>query len=127
CRACRMCVYPGYDSSSVVETIGFLALRIVSIWGITFLIDELVQRTTTSALVDLRALAASLDTLTSSRLFNPTTSPRSRPILAGSISTPPTILKPGRTATCLTMAAPIGPRPKWRTRMEAIERELYFP
>src|SRR5258705_321136 len=57
---------------------GVLAFRIVSIWGITLLIDELVQRTTTSGFADLSAPAASPDTLTPSRFVRPTTSPRSR-------------------------------------------------
>ena len=33
---------------------------------------------------------------------------------------PPTILNPGRVATCLATAAPIGPRPKCITLMEGI-------
>ena len=57
-----------------------------------------------------------------SRPGRPTTSPRSRPILAGSTSTPPTILNPGRLDTCLRMAAPIGPRPKCITRMFGMGR-----
>src|SRR5215467_6611109 len=41
------------------------------------------------------------------------------------MSTAPTILKPGRTATCLTIAAPIGPSPKCITLMLGITRGLY--
>ena len=40
----------GYDSSSVVETIGTFSFRIVSICGITPFSDELVHSTTTSGL-----------------------------------------------------------------------------
>src|SRR5262245_36184245 len=45
------------------------------------------------------------------------TSAMSRPVIDGSESTAPTILKPGRLATCRATAAPIGPRPKCITRM----------
>src|SRR5712691_4334762 len=102
-----------------------LDLRIVSICGSTFLIEELVHSTTTSGFADFSTLAASADTLAPRRLGIPTTSPRSRPTLAGSISMAPTILKPGRAATCLTMAAPIGPSPKCITRMLGITCGLY--
>ena len=112
CRACRTCVYPGYASSSVVVTMAVFDLRMVSICGITFLIDELVHSTTMCGFAAFNAVRASPDTLTLSRFGKPTTSPRSRPTLAGSMSIPPTILNPGRVATCLTMAAPIGPSPK---------------
>src|SRR5204863_1047631 len=88
----------------------------------TFLSDELVHRTTTSGLLDLRALAASPDTLRPRRPERPATSPRSRLILAGSTSTPPTTLNPDRAEICLRMAAPIGPRPKCITRMLDIRR-----
>src|SRR5947207_9178016 len=100
-------------------------LRIVAICGSTFFSDELVQRMTTSGFADFRAFTASPDTLTPSRFGSPTTSPRSRPTLAGSISIAPTILKPGRAATCLTIAAPIGPSPKCMTLMLGIRGELY--
>src|SRR5262245_18541071 len=40
--------------------------------------------------------------------------------MAGSLSMPPTIFNPGRCATCLTIAAPIGPSPKCITRMLGI-------
>src|SRR3954466_9853276 len=91
--------------------------RIVSICGSTALMDELVQRMTTSGLAAFSAFAASPDTFAPIRLDNPTTSPRSRPTFAGSMSMAPTILNPGREATCLTMAAPIGPSPKCMTLM----------
>ena len=55
-RACRMCVSPGYASSSVVDTIGSLRFRISSICGITLFSDERVQCTTTSGLAALIAL-----------------------------------------------------------------------
>ena len=45
-----MWVYPGYASSSVVDTTATFALRIVSNSGITFLSDDDVQCTTTSRL-----------------------------------------------------------------------------
>ena len=64
------------------------------------------------------------DTFTPRRFGSPTTSPRSRPTLAGSMSMAPTILKPGRAATCLTMAAPIGPSPKCMTRMFGIDLRI---
>src|SRR5713226_6562510 len=91
--------------------------RIVSIWGMTFLISELVQCTTMSGLAAFSAFAALSWTRSPRRLLRPTTSPRSRPTFAASISIAPTILKPGLPATCFTMAAPIGPRPKCNTRM----------
>src|SRR5262245_60225928 len=87
--------------------------------------DDDVHSTTTSGFAAFNAFAASPDTLTPSRFERPTTSPRSRPTLAGSISMPPTILNPGRCATCLTMAAPIGPSPKCITLMFGISLELY--
>ena len=102
-------------------------MRIVSICGSTFLIDELVHSTTTSGFADFSAFAASPDTLTPSRLGRPTTSPRSRPTFAGSMSIAPTILNPGRDATCLTMAAPIGPSPKCITRMFGISLRIIAP
>src|SRR4029079_10554540 len=96
----------------------------VSICGSTFLIDELVQRMTTSGLAAFSALPASADTFTPSRLGRPTTSPRSRPTFAGSMSIAPTTLKPGRVATCLTIAAPIGPSPKCNTLMLGINLRI---
>ena len=54
-----MLLFVGYASSSVVETIGTFSLRIASICGRTFFIDEFVHSTTTSGLVDLMALRAS--------------------------------------------------------------------
>src|SRR5215212_1134731 len=101
------------------------ALRIPSICGSTVLIEELVHRMTTSGFAALSALAASAETFAPSLLGRPTTSPRSRPTLAGSMSIAPTILKPGRAATCLTIAAPIGPSPKCMTLMLGITRGLY--
>src|SRR6516165_10029368 len=120
-----MCVYPGYDNSSVVDTIGVFDFRIVSICGITSLREDAVQSMTTSGFADFNARAASPETLTPILFGRPTTSPRSRPILAGSMSMPPTILNPGRYAICLAMAAPIGPSPKCTTRMFGISLELY--
>ncbi len=76
-----MLPFVGYASSSVVETIGTLSLRIASICGRTFFIDEFVHSTTTSGFVDLMALLASSDTLTRSVRPRPATSPRSRPDL----------------------------------------------
>ena len=73
-----MLPFVGYASSSVVDTIGTLSLRIASICGRTFFIDELVHSTTTSGLVDLIAFFASSDTLTRSVRPTPATSPRSR-------------------------------------------------
>ena len=55
--------------------------------------------------------------LTLSLRPTPATSPRSCPTFAGSMSTAPTILKPLRSATWRTTAAPMGPRPKWITLM----------
>jgi hypothetical protein len=89
----------GYDSSSVVETIATFFLSTASICGITFFSEELVQSTATSGLPLLMAPAASLVTRTRSFLSSPITCPRSRPILAWSISTAPTIWKPFRDAT----------------------------
>src|SRR5205814_3125677 len=84
------------------------------------LIDVLVLRTTTFGLADFSAFAASPEIFTPRRFGSPTTSPRSRPTFAGSMSMAPTILNPGRDATCFTMAAPIGPSPKCITRMVGI-------
>src|SRR5258707_1235512 len=67
----------------------------VSICGSTFLIDELVQRMTISGLVALSAFDASGATLTPRRLGSPTTSPRSRPTLAASMSVAPTMVIKG--------------------------------
>src|SRR5215471_1170827 len=117
--ACRTFVYTGYASSSVVETIGTLAFRIASSCGITAFIDELVHRTTTCGFMFL-SRDASGSTRTPIRPLSPATSPTSRPAFAGSLSMPPTILKPGRCAICCTIADPIGPRPKCTTRMLGI-------
>src|SRR5262249_40336468 len=97
----------------------------VSICGTTFLIDELVHSTTTSGRAALSAFAASSATFTPSRFGRPTTSPRSRPTFAASMSMAPTILNPGRAATCFTTAAPIGPSPKCITLMFGITCGLY--
>src|SRR5216684_9141076 len=86
----------------------------------TFLISELVQCTTMSGLAAFSVFAAFSWTRRPRRLPRPTTSPRSRPTFAASMSIAPTILKPGLRATCLTMAAPIGPRPKCNTRILGI-------
>src|SRR5262245_17548711 len=99
---------------------GVLVLRMASICGITLLIDELVHNTTMSGLAAFSAFFESPATMTPSRFLKPTTSPRSRPSLAGSMSIAPTILNPGRWAICLTIAAPIGPSPKCITRMLGI-------
>ena len=109
----------------MVDTIATFAFRIVSICGTTFFIDELVQRTTTSGFVAFNAFAALSATFTPRRFDSPTTSPRSRPTFAGSMSMAPTILNPGRAAICLTIAAPIGPSPKCSTLMLGISCELY--
>ena len=61
----------GYDNSSVVLTIGILALRMVSICGITLVSDELVHSTTTSGLFVLSAPTASLVMRTLSFLPRP--------------------------------------------------------
>ena len=102
----------GYASSSVVDTMGTLSFKIASICGSTFFIDEFVHSTTTSGFAALIAFFASSETLTRRARPTPATWPRSLPTLAGSMSTAPTILNPLRSATCLTMAAPIGPSPK---------------
>src|SRR5438309_28200 len=86
----------------------------------TFLISELVQSTTMSGLAAFSAFTALSWTRRPRRLPRPTTSPRSRPTFAASISIAPTILKPVLPATCFTMAAPIGPRPKCNTRIVGI-------
>src|SRR6266481_4182242 len=80
---------------------------------------------TMSGFADFSARAASPDTFTSSRFDRPTMSPRSRPTFAGSMSIAPTILNPGRDATCFTTAAPIGPSPKCITLMLGITCGLY--
>src|SRR6266851_1174402 len=98
---------------------GVFDFRTVSSSGNTFLIDDLVQWTTTSA------FAVSFSTRSPRRRLSPATSARSRPSMAGSMSTPPTILKPGRAAICARMAAPIGPRPTCSTRMSDM-RELSY-
>src|ERR1700687_1555695 len=86
----------------------------------TFLISELVQCTTMSGFAAFSVLAALSWTRRPRRLPRPTTSPRSRPTFAASMSIPPTILKPGLPTICFTMAAPIGPRPKCNTRILGI-------
>ena len=68
--------------------------------GITFASDDDVHSTATSGLDDFSARTASADTFTRSRRPSPTTSPRSRPALPGSMSTAPTIWKPLRDAIC---------------------------
>ena len=112
----RRWLYQGYASSSVLDTIGFFARRIVSICGATPFSVELVHRRTTSGPVALSAARRSGSTLTRSFRSRPTISPRSRPALARSTSTAPTILSPRRAATCRTMPAPIGPSPTCKTR-----------
>ena len=57
-----MWVYPGYASSSVVDTTATFALRIASNSGITFLSDDDVQCTTTSGFAALSARGASPST-----------------------------------------------------------------
>src|ERR1700687_1025856 len=86
----------------------------------TFLISELVQWTTMSGLAAFSVFAALSWTRRPRRLPRPTTSPRSRPTFAASMSIAPTILKPGLPATCFTMEAPIGPMPKCNTRILGI-------
>ena len=74
------------------------AFSIASICGITALIDELgavARRRAAWPLFSARA-ASSDDLARPARRGRPTTSPRSRPTFAGSISMAPTILKPGR-------------------------------
>src|SRR5262245_7241261 len=97
----------------------------VSICGTIFLIEELVHSTTTSGRAAFSAFAALSAIFTPSRFGRPTTSPRSRPTFAGSMSMAPTILNPGRAATCFTTAAPIGPSPKCITLMFGITCGLY--
>ena len=60
--------FVGYASSSVVDTIGTLSLRISSICGSTVFSDELVQCTTTSGLAALIAFFTSSETFTRSGL-----------------------------------------------------------
>src|SRR6266851_319877 len=86
----------------------------------TVLISELVQSTTMSGFAAFSAFAALSWTRRPRRLPRPATSPISRPTFAASMSIAPTILKPGLPATCLTIAAPIGPRPKCNTRILGI-------
>ena len=115
--ASRLVANRGYASSSVVETIGSFSFRIASIWPATF------ERRARAEHDDVGL--GGLDRLRRSRPTpspcsgrpTPATSPRSLPILAGSMSTAPTILKPLRDATCRTTATPMGPRPKCRTRI----------
>src|SRR5688500_1459568 len=115
----------GYASSSVVETIGTFIFTIDSICGSTRFSDEFVHNTATSGLLALIAFFASSMTLTFSRRPTLQTSPRSLPVFAGSMSTAPTILKPLRLATWRTTAAPMGPRPKWITRMGPVVDGMY--
>ena len=91
--------FVGYASSSVVDTIGTLSLRISSICGSTVFSDELVQCTTTSGFAALIAFFTSAETFTRSGFASSATSPRSRPAFAGSMSAAPTIRKPLRPAT----------------------------
>ena len=95
-------------------------MRIVSICGITFLIDELVQSTTTSGLADFSAFVASSDTLTPSRFGQPDDIAEIAADLRRIDVDGAHDLESGRAATCLTMAAPIGPSPKCITRMLGI-------
>ncbi len=94
-----MWVYPGYASSSVVDTTATFALRIASNSGITFLSDDDVQCTTTSGFAAFSARGASPSTRTPRRRPSSMTSPTSRPTIEGSGSTAPTILNPGRLAS----------------------------
>src|SRR5688572_5657789 len=113
--AARLLPEVGNASSSVVETIGTFSLRTSSNCGTTFFSDELVHSTATSGFVALIAFFKSPAIFTPSFRPTPVTSPRSRPIFAGSMSTAPTIFRPLRAATCRTTAAPIGPRPTCNT------------
>ena len=88
-----------------------------SICGITFLSTEPVQSTAMSGLVALMAFAMWSVTEILSFFVWPTTTPRSRPILVGSMSTAPTMVNPLRVAHCLTTAVPMGPSPMCSVRM----------
>ena len=101
----------GYDSSSVVLTIGIRALRTVSICGITFLSDELVHSTTTSGLLALERAGASLVTRTFSFLPEADDVAEILTELRRIDIDPPAILNPLRDAIWRATAAPIGPRP----------------
>ena len=117
-RATAACAFTGYASSSVVETIGTFCFRTASNSGTTFLIEELVHSTATSGLTAFSVFVMSAVTGTRSFLPTPQTSPTSRPIFAGSMSTAPTSVKPFRAASCLTTPAPMGPRPMLTTLMD---------
>ena len=95
----------------MVETIGTLSFSTASTCGHTFLSAELVHRTATCGFVFRMAAAGSAPTLTPVFFPRPTTSPRSLPALAGSMSTADTILKFFRATSWRATPAPIGPRP----------------
>ena len=93
-------VEPGeYAEHLVLGGSPCLSFSTASSCGQTFFSAELVQRTATSGFVFRTAAAASAPTLTPVFRPRPTTSPRSRPALAGSMSTAQTTLKLFRAAS----------------------------
>src|SRR5262249_47790400 len=107
----------GYDSSSHVETMQDSASRQASSWSITLGSADDVEWITTSA-------ACSSTSFASPEIFTPhgasdapTTSPRSRPTLAGSVSIAPQISIAFFSRIRRAMEAPIGPTPYWMARI----------
>ena len=109
--------FRGYAASSVVVTTGTRCLITSSNSGSTPLSEELVHSTATSGFDALIVFPISTPTFTRSLRVAPMMTPTSCPIFFESMSMAPTMRNPLRPAICLATAAPIGPRPTWRTRI----------
>src|ERR1700694_6109871 len=93
------------------------ASRHISNWSITFASDDDVEWITTSAACSSTSLA-SAETLTPhGASCAPTTSPRSRPTFAGSVSIAPIISIACFSRITRAIDAPIGPTPYWMARI----------
>src|SRR5467141_1466761 len=111
------CVRNGYDNSSQVETIDDSASRHISNWSITFASDDDVEWVTTSAFCSSTSLASAETVTPQGASCAPTTSPRSRPTFAGSVSMAPMISIACFSRINRAIDAPIGPTPYWMARI----------
>src|SRR5262249_34937032 len=107
----------GHESSSQVETTHDSASRQAMNWSITWGSHDAVEWITTSA-------ACSNTFLASAEIFTPqgasgapSTSPKSRPALAGSVSIAPQMSIARFSRISRAMEAPIGPTPYWMARI----------
>src|SRR5271167_3571722 len=93
------------------------ASRHASNWSITFGNEDEVEWITTSAACSSTSLASAETFTPHGASVAPVTSPRSRPIFAGSVSMAPIISMACFSRMSRAMDAPIGPMPYWITRI----------